>query len=193
VSGPVFFGGLDGLVYALDAQSGRRLWKRDLGSPIWTPMLLLARGLYVGTFDGHVHRLSEASGAALGEMDVGGLPFGPLTAAGDSLLLLVASDDRGATLKAIDLSLTGVRWSRDPSAGKWTSGRPYFWKQTVLAGSGEGELAAISPIDGSVSWSSTLEGTIRGIGAGTDTLYVGTLEGTLYAYTPGVISEASHK
>ena len=191
--GHVFFGGLDGLVYALEAESGRLLWKRDLGSPIWTPMLLVASGLYVGTFDRRVHRLSEASGTALGQLDVGGLPFGPLTPAGDSLLLLVASDDRGATLKAVDLSLAQVRWTRDPSAGKWTSARPYVWKQSVLAGSGQGELAAISPTDGSVRWSSILQGTIRAIGAGNDTLYVGTLEGAIYAYAPAGITEPNHK
>ena len=191
--GRVFFGGLDGLVYALDARSGREVWRRDLGSPIWTPILLLPSGLYVGTFDGRVHRLSGASGAALGGLDVGGLPFGPLTAAGDSLLLLVATDDRGATLKALDPSLAQVRWSRDPSAGKWTSGRPYVWKESVLAGSGQGELASISPTDGSVRWSSTLQGTIRGIGADVETLYVGTLEGTLYAYAPAEVGDASQR
>ena len=188
----LLFGGLDGLVYAVDAESGQLLWKRDLGSPIWTPMLLLANGLYVGTFDGRVHRLSQDSGAAVGQIDIGGLPFGPLVPAGDSLLLLVASDDRGATLKALDLSLGRVRWSRDPAAGKWTSARPFLWRQSVLAGSGQGELAAISPSDGSLSWSSILQGTIRGIGTGGARLYVGTLEGTLYAYVPAEGSEARH-
>jgi outer membrane protein assembly factor BamB len=191
--GHVFFGGLDGLVYALDAPSGRLLWKRDLGSPIWTPMLLLGGGLYAGTFDGRVHRLSEGSGEVLGQLDVGGLPFGPLTAARDSILLLVVSDDRGATLKAFDASLRRVHWSRDPSAGKWTSGRPYLWEQNVLAGGGHGELAAISPTDGSVVWCSTLQGMIRAIGAGGEVLYVGTLEGTVYAYVPGRVTEAVHE
>jgi outer membrane protein assembly factor BamB len=68
-----------------------------------------------------------------------------------------------------------------------------MWKQSVLAGSGQGELAAISPTDGSVRWSSILQGTIRAIGAGNDTLYVGTLEGAIYAYAPAGITEANHK
>jgi outer membrane protein assembly factor BamB len=156
-------------------------------------MLLLGGGLYVGTFEGRVHRLSEASGEVLSHLDLGGLPFGPLTGAGDSILLLVVSDDRGATLKAFDASLRRVHWTRDPSAGKWTSGRPYLWEQNVLAGGGHGELAAISPTDGSILWCSTLKGMIRAIGAGGDVLYVGTLEGTVYAYVPGRVTEAVHE
>jgi len=180
----VLFGGLDGVVYAIESTSGKLSWKHDLGSPIWTPVLVWNGALFVGTRDGRVRRLDPDTGAAQAQLDAGGVPFGPFVPAGESLLLLVASDEQGATLKCLVPSLESVRWSRDPSAGRWTSSRPYRWRENVLAGSGQGELAALSPGDGSVQWSDRLEGMIRGIGSDGDVLYVGTLDGELYAYVP---------
>jgi outer membrane protein assembly factor BamB len=186
----ILFGGHDGVVYAIASRSGKLLWKRDVGSPIWSPVLNRDGALFVGTRDLRVRRLDPVTGATQAQLDVGGLPFGPLVPAGESLLLLVGSAERGETLKGLDPSLQRVRWSRDPSSGQWTSSRPYLWRDSVLAGSDQGELAALSPRDGSIRGSDTLGGTIRGIGSDGEVLYVGTLEGKLYAYVPGNLGAA---
>jgi outer membrane protein assembly factor BamB len=182
--GRVFFGALDGHAYALDARSGRSLWKRDLGAAVWTPALALGNVVYLSASDGRVRCLNADSGEPVGELNLAGIPFGPLTPAGDRLLLLVAPDDRGTILKALAPSLAAVSWSREASAGRWTSARPCPWRGGVLVGGETGELAAISPLDGSVRWSAALQGTIRGIGTETGVLYVGTLQGDLYAFVP---------
>jgi hypothetical protein len=99
-------------------------------------------------------------------------------------LLLVYDNSDVATLKAVDLTLEGVRWRREAPGG-WSSARTYLWHGNVLAGSEHGKLAAFAP-DGSEEWSDTVGGVIRGIGVTDDVLYVGTLKGTLYAYRPVV-------
>ena len=47
----IFFGSLDGTVYALDAHSGEVLWKRALPGRISTSVLLGGGSLYAGTSD----------------------------------------------------------------------------------------------------------------------------------------------
>lgn len=183
-AGRLFFGGHDGIVHALEARAGRPQWQRNLGSPVWTPLTLLADGLYLGTRDGRIHRLSPDAGDVLAEGRAGGIPVGPVTPAAGSLLILADDDGQGATLKSLDPALNGVRWARDPKEGRWTSCRPYLWQGSVLAGSERGELASLSIADGSLNWSSMFSGAIRGIGSDEDAVYVGTLNGTLYAYVP---------
>lgn len=185
IDGRVLFGAPDGLAYAVDARSGRPIWSRDLGSPILTPVLVHGSSAYVATADRRIHRLDRDSGAVLGQLGVDGFPGG-LAVSGDSLLMLVAADEHGATLESLDPSLHGVRWTRDPSSGRWASSRLYIWRGALLAGSDQGELAALSPSDGKLRWSTRLPGTIRGIGADRDVLYVGTLQGDIYAYAPSL-------
>jgi outer membrane protein assembly factor BamB len=180
--GRVFFGGQNGVVHAMDASSGRLAWKREVGAPVVTPLVLAHDAVYFGTFDQRIHRLGLTA-ERHAELGIGGIPFGPPTLQGDSLLVLVYDKpDSMAALKSLDLALKHVRWSRDTSSG-WSSVRPFLWHGSVLAGSDEGRLVAFSP-DGSQKWSGTVSGTIRGIGLGDQTLYVGTQKGTVYAYRP---------
>ena len=63
----MYFGGLDGFAYAVNAQSGTLVWKRDLGSKITTSTAIRGGELYLGTATRHIYRLSTDSGAVLGE------------------------------------------------------------------------------------------------------------------------------
>src|SRR5262249_59005759 len=44
----VFFGGITGVLYALDAKSGKEIWKRDFGSRISTHLTTAGDTLYLG-------------------------------------------------------------------------------------------------------------------------------------------------
>ena len=54
----------DGMLYAVDDETGDERWRADLGSPPTTPVTLAADTLFVGTADGRLHRL-DTMGAAL--------------------------------------------------------------------------------------------------------------------------------
>lgn len=174
----VFFGGLDGAVYALNGASGEIIWKRQLRSGVSTSVLLLGQALLLGTADGRFYRLDRTTGDPTAELQVEGRPTGRLAAAGDCILGFLGSQ----TLGCVEPSLGRIRWThRSPK--EWSSARPYLRGGAVLAAS-EAELSAFRLSDGSLEWSQALEGTIRGIGSAGDVLYIGTLNGALYAWLP---------
>jgi hypothetical protein len=60
----------------------------------------------------------------------------------------------------------------------------------VLAGNEAGEVLAFRLNDGARQWAHLFKGTIRSIGGSGETLYVGTLNGTIYAYSPQKTGES---
>jgi outer membrane protein assembly factor BamB len=180
----VYFAGADGVVYALSAHSGAVLWKSLIGSPIVTPLVLVSDTVCFGTRDGRLLRADLSHGEPKAEIRLGGMPAGPPTIAGKSVLIYSVEGDSGV-LNALDVSLAARRWSRRAPRG-WSSPRPYLWRGSVLAGSEAGQLAALAIDDGALLWSRHLNGVIRGIGYDGDLLFVGTLKGVLFAVRPPV-------
>lgn len=178
----VYFGGADGVVYALSADSGALLWKSEIGSRIVTPLVLVSDTLCFGTRDGRLLLADLSHGKPKAEIRLGQITFGPPTIAGKSILIYSAEGDSGV-LNALDASLSASRWSRRTPRG-WSSPRPYLWRGSVLAGSNAGELAALAIEDGGVIWTRHLDGIIRGIGSDGDLLFVGTLKGVIFAVRP---------
>ena len=60
--GVIFFGGDDGNVYAVDAVSGRQLWKRRTGGPVPASPAIAGDMLYVGSYDGKFYALDRRTG-----------------------------------------------------------------------------------------------------------------------------------
>ena len=174
----VYFGGVDGFAYALNAQSGNLIWKRDLGAKVTTSAAIHGSDLYLGTAKRHLYRLNANSGDVLVDTETQAPPVGRLVLADDSLLAFLADD----IFASFDLDLKKLRWSAEASK-QWSSARPYLWHDIVLAGNRR-ELIAFRPSDGARQWSHEFPETIRGIGTSPDVLYVGTLNGPIFAYSP---------
>ena len=174
----VYFGGLDGFAYALHAQSGKLIWKRDLGAKVTTSAAIRGTDLYLGTAKRRLYRLDADSGDVLGDTETEAAPNGRLVLLDDSLLGFVGDE----LLASFDLSLKKLRWSVEASK-QWTSARPYVWRDVVLAGNRR-ELIAFRSSDGTRQWSHQFPETIRGIGTSPDVLYIGTLSGPVFAYSP---------
>jgi outer membrane protein assembly factor BamB len=174
----IYFGGLDGIVYALDSQSGKLVWKKDVGGRVTTSMALHGRNLYVGTAKRHVYRLDSSSGEVLGDIVTESEPRGTIVPSRESVLVFLGEE----VLASLDLSLKKVLWSAEASK-EWTSARPYVWRGAVLAGNRR-ELVALRLSDGAREWSHQFPETIRGIGTSDEVLYVGSLKGPVFAYPP---------
>jgi outer membrane protein assembly factor BamB len=172
----IYFGGLDGIVYALDSQSGKLVWKKDLGARITTSIALQGRNLYVGTTTRHIYRLDSGSGEVLGDIVTQSEPRWTIVLAGESILVFLGED----VLASLDLSLKRVLWSAEASK-EWTSNRPYLWRGRVLAGNRR-ELVALRLSDGVRQWSHQFPEVIRGIGTSDEVLYVGSMKGPIFAY-----------
>jgi outer membrane protein assembly factor BamB len=174
----VYFGGLDGIVYALDTQSGKQIWKRDLGGRVTTSVALKGNDLYVGTAKRQIYRLDSASGEVLSDFATESEPRWHLLIADDSLTVFLGDE----VLANLDLPLKRIRWSSEASK-EWTSARPYLWHGTVLAGNRR-ELVALASRDGTRVWSHQFPEVVRGIGTSDEVLYVGSLKGPIFAYSP---------
>jgi len=177
-SGRVFFGGMDGAVAALDAKSGRVMWKRDLGARVSTSVEILNDSVYVGTIVGRLYWLASSTGAILSQYSLDAPPQGRLVVTEDSVLVPLGLQ----SVLCLDANLEKLRWTKK-AAKEWTTARPYLWRDAVLLAD-HGTLFAFKLSDGSDVWAHDFANTVRGIGSEGNTLYVGTLKGTLYAYAP---------
>jgi len=85
----VYFGGLDGFIYAVEANSGKLAWKSNLGARISTSIAAQGHDIYLGTADRHLYRLDADSGRVLGELSVESEPRWRIVSGGDSLLVFL--------------------------------------------------------------------------------------------------------
>jgi len=181
----VFFGGINGVLYALAADSGKQIWKRDFGSRISTHLTSLRDVLYLGTASGHFYEVNQKTGAVLADVLLAATPVGVPIITGDAILIYLnpkGGDGAAESLVCLDHRLARVRWSQK-SAQSWSLTSPYVWRDSVLAGNEAGEVVAFRLTDGARQESFVLKGTIRSIGGFDNTLYIGTLNGTIYAYS----------
>lgn len=171
----VYFGGPDGSVYALDARSGKELWRSELGGRILTPVRAVEQHLFVGIVEDKVFRLNRKSGAIDKELVTEAFPHHGLVPVEGSLLVLLGE----SILASLDLNLDGINWQR--RATEWSTYNPLLMNEVVIAGTGEGEVLAVKISDGSTVWSHPVEGMPRGLGVEGPVLYIGTLKGSVYA------------
>ena len=178
----LFMAGLDGVVYSLDALSGRVTWKRKLPTVPSTGLALKDKTIYVGTNDQRIYRLNAETGVVISELALEAKPVGRLAIGNDSLFVFLEnSSERVGYIVSVDSKLAGVRW-KQRSSPDWASERPHLWKESVVAGNCRGEMAAFRASDGKPLWNLTLKGCIRSIGSSDNMLFAGVQEGTIYAY-----------
>ena len=178
----LFIAGLDGVIYSLDASSGRVVWKRKLAAAPSTGLALTDKTIYVGTTDQHIYRLDAETGTVISELALEAKPVGRLVFSNDSLLMFLENtSERVGYIISVDSKLTGVRW-KQRSSPDWASERPHLWKESVIAGNCRGGMAAFRVTDGEPLWNLSLKGCIRSIGSSGNMLFAGVQEGTIYAY-----------
>jgi outer membrane protein assembly factor BamB len=178
----LFIAGLDGVIYSLDASSGRVRWKQKLPAAPSAALALKDKTIYVGTNNNQIYRLNAETGAVISELAVESKPVGRLTFVNDSLLMFLENaSQRVGYIISVDSKLNGVRW-KQRSSPDWASERPHLWKESVVAGNCRGGLAAFRATDGEPQWNLSLKGCIRSIGSSGNMLFAGVQEGTIYAY-----------
>lgn len=165
-----------GAVAAFDAESGEQLWQTVLPARLNTPLARVGDRLYVGDLEGTIHQLASEDGSRLGSFDAEGLIYGSLLSAGECLLALWAGD----TLACLDPSLSEVKWSRKAQSA-WSSFDPLILDGLVVAGTESGEILALDLDSGAPAWTLEIEGEVKGLGASDDVLFVGTIQGRVYA------------
>jgi len=185
----IIYAGLDGILYGLNGQSGKLLWKHDLGKRATTKLSAAGNSLYVGTSMNRLFRISVDEGQVQSELPVPATPGGRILIKDDSALyvFLEDRDSQAGHLISTDLNLSHINWTQK-SDRAWASEWPQVWHDLLLAGNCRGELSAFRISDGAPQWSDKLKGCLRSIGTdGTgEQIYIGAQEGTVYAYSPPV-------
>ncbi len=182
----VYVSGRDGILYALDAATGVVEWRVDFQTPAITSPAMWRGGLYVGTGAGRIVRVDAATGTVEAEAEIGSslyVEYG-LSASDDGVFVysgIAPGTSAPAELNVFATSLTEVRWRHDNERG-WSTPRAYSWGEYIVAGDVAGNIYLFRHSDGSVARSFRIDGEPRGIGGEGHMLYIGTLNGMLYAY-----------
>jgi outer membrane protein assembly factor BamB len=186
--GRMFWGGHAGKIYALDQNSGDIVWTTSIGARVSTSVIAHGDAIFFGAVDGYVYRLSPGTGEILSQFVTELIPTGRPTIDDSGLYLFVNEEPglgpgRGVELVALDLSLARKLWHHQPDF-TWSATKSHIFDQTLVTGTEFGELIAYDLVSGDQEWSFELGGAIRSIGSFGDVLYVGTLEGLVYAVAP---------
>ncbi|HEX6719433.1 MAG TPA: PQQ-binding-like beta-propeller repeat protein [Pyrinomonadaceae bacterium] len=179
----VYIAALDGFIYSLDATSGQIAWKRKLAAEPSTSLALNDKFLFVGSSDNHIYQLKSDSGETKADITVQAKPVGRPMISGDSIFFFLEDrSEHAGYIVSLNRDLKSVSWTQRSFPG-WASERPHVARELVIAGNCRGELAAFQVSDGAPEWKVNLKGCIRSVGDSGDSLFAGTQEGTIYAFT----------
>ncbi len=180
--GVLYFGSVD-QVYALEAETGAKLWSVPVGGRVWSTPLLVEGKLYVSTLN---HKLvvldlaNEGQVAWTFDQSKGALVGSPVS---NDDTLYVGSFDKH--LYAIDVQTREQRWAY--TAANWLWDGLTVVSDTAYLGDLGGYVYAINTQDGRLRWSQPAEvkGAVRAAPLYTgDLLIVATDLGNIYALDP---------
>ena len=191
----IVFGSLDGALYAVDATSGALAWKRDLRAPVTTVPALLGGQLVVGTRGSALYALRPHSGETVWRDVFWGSWVESEALLDDGRLYIGSSDLR--RVSAIDPRDGRIAWRTDVFGCPW--GRPALTTRRLYVGTvgtdpysvrHVGGVVALERDDGRLAWRWPAPATPGALQTGFaaspaidgDTMIIGGLDGTLYAF-----------
>lgn len=157
--GRIFVGSHEGKFFALEARTGKLLWKKQLGSVSSRPVLAAdASLLYVGTDDGNVVALVPEDGTEKWRYPTRGPILESPVVSGD---LLVVSNEADQVY-ALDRTTGKFRWHYKSDTPEEFTLRGHAGVvvdgELVYTGFSNGTLVALRAATGSVAWLTSLKG-----------------------------------
>lgn len=198
----LIFSTQDGLVEALDWKTGKRLWQFDAKSPVTTSVAIVGGRVMVGARDSMLYALDPADGRVIWNQYWWGSWIESTAVEYEGLAYIGSGDlDR---VSCIDPVTGQNRWRTD--VGGWVFHRPAVTPSAVYVGvSGArrsssiwlpqaSALIALDRLTGRVLWQwsmpelsgAFLHGFVAAPVIAGDTLLIGGVDGTLYAFPAGV-------
>lgn len=178
--GSLYFGSMDGKVYALNPDGTRRWEFVTKGGVASSPALGADESIYVGSLDSKVYCLTP-SGTSRWEFVTGNQVWSSPAIAADGTIYIGSMDER-----LYALSPSGARRWQFVTGGGIFSSPAVAEDGTVYVGSRDNRLYAINP-DGTKKWDFVTGFWVDSspaIGPG-GTVYVGSRDGKVYALDPG--------
>ena len=161
--GRVYVGGWDGVVYALDAATGRRLWTFATGGAVKGGLAGADGRVYAGSYDGHVYALDAATGRLAWRASAqpslfrhaGTFYATPAVAYGR---VYVGSTD--GRMYSFGAASGRLRWSH--RTGAYVYGSAAVFDRLVVVGSYDHHVYAFDAATGDVRWRFDAGGPISG-------------------------------
>jgi len=146
---------VDGVVQALDAASGKSLWRKRFDRRLHSGLSIDDQQVYVSDVDGYVLALSLSDGSLVWEYLMSSEVNAPVGTNGE-IVVIRGADGRVVTLSAND----GVeRWSKTYSPPPLTVrgySQPLLVSKGVLLGLDDGNLIALALDSGRTLWQSEI-------------------------------------
>jgi outer membrane protein assembly factor BamB len=156
----LYFGGDDGNIYAVDAETGQQLWKRATGGPAPSTPAVANGTVYAGSYDGKFYALNTQTGAIRWKFATGG--------------------ERRFEAKGIH----GLEPKTQTIADQYDVflSSPVVVSGVVYFGSGDGHLYALDAASGELKWKFKTGDVIHASPAfANGVLYVGSWDSFFYA------------
>lgn len=169
--------GARGFVVAMNAKTGRELWRKWFGA-IESSLLLVKGVLYFGSWDRHVYAMDAKTQKVLWSYETDD----EVNSSGAHAAGIVYFATDGGTLYALDARSGRLRWRFD-------EGREYFYATPTVAygrvfiGNTDGTLYAFGATTGHLLWAQHAGTYIYSAAAvWRNTVYVGSYDSNLYAF-----------
>lgn len=149
--GIIYVASADGVVMAVDAESGRERWKNNLELALSGGVGHHAGSIFVGTSEGLVMRLSADSGAEIWRAVVSGEVLSAPQGNGQ----YVVAQTYDGKLMGFDYESGERRWTYTSNVPVLTlrgTGTPILSGDNAIAGFADGKVVAVNLRSGNVSW-----------------------------------------
>ena len=183
--GIVYFGSLDGKLYAIDAMTGKAKWVFKTGNMVYSSPAVSNGIVYFGSWDNNLYAIDAVTGKERWRLKIGNhLWRAKATNIGDSSpalsdgVVYVGSNDKN--LYAIDAMTGKVKWRF--KIGYIVYSSPAVSNNVVYIGSDYNDLFAIDAIAGTEKWRfATRNGVHSSPAVSNDIVYFGSEDKNLYA------------
>ena len=154
VDGEVIFGSADHCIYAVNATSGKVLWKHETGYGFVARPAVAGKTIIAGDRGGNIYAYAAATGKSLWTAGTGG-PIGtPAVIYHSSAFIAAGYGDWGIYAFSVP---TGKRlWYT--RLADYTDYAPVVLDRTLIVASRDGKASGISPETGKILWSTNLHG-----------------------------------
>ena len=183
--GVVYAGSVDGSLRAIDAATGRLLWRYATGDKLRAATLATADRVYVGSRDHFLYALDRRTGALVWRFDTGSpVTTAPVLADGK---IVIGTRDK-AVLYALDAATGRTAWSVYYWMS-WVESAPVLVDGVLYIGSSDSRrVRALDPATGRTLWSTQVWGWTWGTPLVVDdTVYYATAATPKY-FVPGIAS-----
>lgn len=152
--GVLYAGAADGGFHAIEASSGRPLWRFAAGGKLRTTALVVGDRVVFGALDNFVYALDRKTGALQWRADAGGAVTTTPVLAGGNLLV----GTRGYRLIALRPADGARTWERFQWFS-WVESTPRLVDGVLYLGSSDNRtVRALDPADGRTLWSTDING-----------------------------------